>query len=297
MKNQIYVPVNGEAEIVREIFNRYVGGETLKQIADDFTVRQIVYYKEKNTWSKNSIQRIIENSHYIGDDEYQRIIEPDLFGRAVKLKEEKGGSREKDSAVVHYLKSHTFCGQCGKRVTRIAKYGRREKWLCTGGCHTSVYTDDTFFYKMICSVLNRVAESPDLLDVKKKTENYNPDLSVIREEKEISRMFEQTNIQFAVVRKAILDCASSKYDCCNFDVSQEYTDELINYFIELGCSDEIRLPLLEQTVQKITLLDNGQITLCFVNGKEICSEVDIKDDRDCETYENCNEAGCKSATS
>ena len=75
MKNQIYVPVNGEAEIVREIFNRYVGGETLKQIADDFTVRQIVYYKEKNTWSKNSIQRIIENSHYIGDDEYQRIIE------------------------------------------------------------------------------------------------------------------------------------------------------------------------------------------------------------------------------
>ena len=54
MKNQIYVPVNGEAEIVREIFNRYVGGETLKQIADDFTVRQIVYYKEKTLGAKTA---------------------------------------------------------------------------------------------------------------------------------------------------------------------------------------------------------------------------------------------------
>ena len=56
-----------EAQLVREIFTRYISGETLLQIANDFTVRQVTYYKGKNTWNKNAIRRIIENEHYCGD--------------------------------------------------------------------------------------------------------------------------------------------------------------------------------------------------------------------------------------
>ena len=44
-----------------------ISGETLLQIANDFTVRQVTYYKGKNTWNKNAIRRIIENEHYCGD--------------------------------------------------------------------------------------------------------------------------------------------------------------------------------------------------------------------------------------
>ena len=64
-----------EAEIVREIFSDYVNGKSLVEIANSLTENGVVYFKDKTVWTKNAVKRILENAHYMGDNEYQKIIE------------------------------------------------------------------------------------------------------------------------------------------------------------------------------------------------------------------------------
>lgn len=53
VENNKFVVNNTEAEIVCEVFEKYLSGSTLQTIADELTERKIQYYKEKNTWNKN----------------------------------------------------------------------------------------------------------------------------------------------------------------------------------------------------------------------------------------------------
>lgn len=73
------VPHLGESEIVREIFERYCAGDSLKLIADDLTYRQIEYSPGKTSWDKARIKRILENSRYIGSDEYPVLVPKEQF--------------------------------------------------------------------------------------------------------------------------------------------------------------------------------------------------------------------------
>ena len=54
-----------EAKIVRRIFNEYLAGKTLLQIGNALTEERVVYYKERTTWSKQAVRRVLENQHYI----------------------------------------------------------------------------------------------------------------------------------------------------------------------------------------------------------------------------------------
>ena len=64
-----------EAEIIREIFDEYIKGASLKEIAECLTQRKIPYTEKTDTWDKARIARIIDNAKYIGGDEYDKIID------------------------------------------------------------------------------------------------------------------------------------------------------------------------------------------------------------------------------
>ena len=93
IKNASIEIMEGEAIIVREIFERYSNGETLKSIADSLTKRGERFYKEKNIWNKSMISRIIQNERYTGKDNYPRIITDTLFKNANTLKEKKSSPK------------------------------------------------------------------------------------------------------------------------------------------------------------------------------------------------------------
>ena len=48
-----------EAVIVRRIFREYITGKTMKSIADNLSKEKVVYYKDKTTWTKNAVCRIL----------------------------------------------------------------------------------------------------------------------------------------------------------------------------------------------------------------------------------------------
>ena len=64
---------HNEALIIRDIFNQYISGASLKDIAESLTERRIPYTEKKNVWNKARISRILENAKYMGDGEYDAI--------------------------------------------------------------------------------------------------------------------------------------------------------------------------------------------------------------------------------
>ena len=63
-----------ESEIVQRIFSEYIGGQSLKKIAEDLTAERIEYLPQKWTWNKNRIVRMINDARYMGTDQYSPII-------------------------------------------------------------------------------------------------------------------------------------------------------------------------------------------------------------------------------
>ena len=171
---EFYV-VPEEAVVVREIFNEYINGKTLKCIAEMLTREKVVYYKDKTEWTKNAVCRILENEHYMGDAEYPKIIDRDTFNKAREIRLKKGGKREKDSEEVIYLKNNMFCGVCGNRLTRRSKYTTHERWVCANGCHKQYeYLDDEVLISKIQSILCFVKDNPLFLMVKTTAKPYTP---------------------------------------------------------------------------------------------------------------------------
>ena len=102
--HRLFYIIPEEAEVVRKIFREYIAGKTMKNIADGLSKGKVVYYKDKTTWTKNAVCRILENEHYTGDFEYPAIISQADYVTANAMKTDKGGKRDADTPEVALLK-------------------------------------------------------------------------------------------------------------------------------------------------------------------------------------------------
>ena len=97
-----YCVVNGrfavnenEAEIVRKIFADYIGGKSLKTIAQNLNEKiEIPYNSGKEKWNKNMVCRILENKKYIGENGFPQIISESDFKLAAQIKSERNTYRK-----------------------------------------------------------------------------------------------------------------------------------------------------------------------------------------------------------
>ncbi len=83
IKGGEYAVNDTEAEAIRQIFVRYIGGDSLKTIAAQMTVP---YNANKPIWNKNMVSRVIENRRYLGENGYPAIISQEDFNTANQIK-------------------------------------------------------------------------------------------------------------------------------------------------------------------------------------------------------------------
>lgn len=267
-KHQFKYFINAEeAEIVRRIFNDYISGKTLLQIANELTKESVVYYMDRTSWSKHAIRRVIENSHYAGDDEYPAIVTKKIYKEANRLRFEKGGERKKDSPEIRYLKYRTKCSQCGGRITRINHYsGKREAWNCVNKCKMTRYLDDKAFISDILSVINCVIDNPDLLhQAHAEEELYVPSIKQQRDARTLNKLIEKDNVKFFSVRKMYFDMLADEFEHCKMDKSYAVTDVLIDYIEECEPISNIDLDLFKVIINEILVDEIGGISIKFVN--------------------------------
>ena len=83
IKGGEYAVNDTEAEAIRQIFVRYIGGDSLKTIAAQMTVP---YNTCKTVWNKNMVSRVLENRRYLGENGYPAIISQEDFDTANQIK-------------------------------------------------------------------------------------------------------------------------------------------------------------------------------------------------------------------
>ena len=74
VKNGKTVIHNEESEVVKRVFSLYVEGKTLNSIATMLIEEKVAYFKDEVKWNKNTINRMIENEKYMGNEIYPMII-------------------------------------------------------------------------------------------------------------------------------------------------------------------------------------------------------------------------------
>lgn len=102
------VTVEEEASIVKEIFNLYLQGSTLRKIADSLNSRGI-RTKKKKKWSIWAVRRVLKNPIYTGylrwdgilrKGEYPWIIEVSLFNKVQRLMRERSVIPARETMVI-----------------------------------------------------------------------------------------------------------------------------------------------------------------------------------------------------
>lgn len=271
IENLLFVSISEEAEIVQKIFSEYISGKTMKQIADELTAKSVIYYKDKSTWTKNAVCRILENEHYAGDYDYPQIISREIYMKANSLKSKKGCKKTADSPEIVFLKKNTVCSQCGKRLTRRRNYsGSRERWECLGRCKINCFLDDKVYYEKLKGILNSVIVQPQSLSYScEAAEQYEPNLDIIRQEREIDRMLEQKEPKFLPIKGAVFSASSARFECCSIDYSRAITQKLANFVSEQSVMEELDFAVLKKTAKRITVHRDGTIGITFLNNKTI----------------------------
>lgn len=283
IENGKFVVVPMEAEIVKEAFQRYIGGETFQQIADSFTHREITYYRDNRTWNKNLISRVVGDSRYIGNAEYPSVVTSEAYGLSVNMRKGKSRTKTELPEITEVIKSKLICGECGQRIRRINKWRTREKWLCSAGCKCEIYLDDKFLFDGIRNALKRFSDGS--ITTSQEAE-YKPTPDITRQTNEIYRKMEQSKVDFKEIANLILTCASDKYDCCHIQRNGELSKALLPEYVPLLNEETIEPTIVERVIEQITVYTNGSIKLRLFSGEEITEEVESNE---CSTEKDSNE--------
>ena len=162
-----------EAEIIREIFDEYIKGASLKDIAENLTQRRIPYTEKTDVWDKARIARIIDNAKYIGDEEYDPIIDEDTYEGAVSMKAARQRNTvQKECEGIALLRSRVKCEDCGSPMVRriCSKRHVKESWTCQNAeCGKRLRISDGDLLQKITILMNRIIENSELLIPKPKT--------------------------------------------------------------------------------------------------------------------------------
>ena len=163
---------HSEAEIIREIFDAYIKGASLKDIAESLTQRKVPYTERTDVWDKARIARIIENAKYIGDGEYDPIIDEDTYEDAVSMKAARQRNVvQKECEGIALIRNRVKCADCGSPMVRriSSKRNIKESWTCQNPeCGKRLRISDGDLLQKLTILMNRIIENSELLIPKPK---------------------------------------------------------------------------------------------------------------------------------
>lgn len=100
-----------ESKAVVRIFEEYLNGSSLLQIAKLMEFEKIRYTADSEHWNKNMIKRIIENEKYLGTDKYPQIISKIFFTQANEKRISKATSVSVIPKDLQEIRNRTYCNE------------------------------------------------------------------------------------------------------------------------------------------------------------------------------------------
>lgn len=179
LENSHYVPKPGEAEIIKEIFERFVNGESAFKISKDLNSRGITT-KHGNIVERRTVQYYLENPVYIGamrytpdgagsrnrysDGDYllqenchTPIVSNETFNAAQEIiknnKRIYGSARSAHTVYEYALKGIVKCSECGHNLTFSSKKDKSPRLHCPMYFHNKCSSSNSVTIKAITTAL------------------------------------------------------------------------------------------------------------------------------------------------
>lgn len=267
------VAVNAcEAAVLAEIFERYLSGSSLLQIARELNARRVPYAPGIENWNKARLMRMLEDPRYTGNDEFPQLLSKE---RAAELKRIKA-ARNTQSTIdrtqpVYHLCVPILCPNCGSPMGRRSNRECRipQRWACKNPqCHTWIGITDEALLGEITGLLNDVIAHPERLQAPAGA--YTPSGTVQRLEAEIRQTLERGSFDKAALRQKILDCAARKYR--EIEDTAYLTEALKAELEQSSPLSAYSEALTRRCVRAIHLQADATVHLTLVNGQTIGKE-------------------------
>lgn len=283
-----------ESKVVIKILKEYLNGSSLLQIAKLMESEKIRYSEDSDRWNKNMVKRIIENEKYLGNDKYPQIISEKFFNQANEKRVSKATSVCVISEDLQEIRNHTYCSECGHRLSRIGGNCRSAKWDCRNpDCYRFEYQlTDHMIIGAVMTVLNTAIANPSLIESDGEVSVYSLTADVIRKQNEISQMTDSAQIDFDRVKSELFKLAEMKYECCTYNDSPQKTANLRSLLESREQLNTLDIGLFKACISRIWISHFCTIEVEFINGVHIKNITERMNENAHST--ECNDNSCES---
>ena len=295
MKNGEITTEPKEVYAVVAIFDEYLKGRSLSEIAKLMQSEKIRYNAISDKWNKNMVKRIIENEKYLGTDKYPQIIDDDTFRLANEKRIRKATTLDLIPDDLQEIRKVTYCLECGEKLFRKTNGKGREYWNCGNpDCFKYEYRlTDQMIIGAVLTVLNTAIANPSLLEYGGEISVYSPTVDVIRQQNEINRMTDSAQIDFDRVKAEIFRLAELKYDCCTYNDSPQKTAEIKALLENHEQLNTLDIGLFKACVSRIWISHFCTIEVELINGTRIQNISERNEN--CVNRIECNDNSCESS--
>ena len=144
-KGFVLIPNEPEADVVKIIFNKYVSGDGLTEIAHQLNACGLMQRNGK-AWQPQRIREVLKNQTYIGmlhvknakienewtQGKHEPLIEPEIFAQAQRRLTSKAPNVRRSLKIINPLASLVKCSECGSAMVMKVN-GAKVKYL---SCNT-----------------------------------------------------------------------------------------------------------------------------------------------------------------
>ena len=248
-----------EAELVLEIFEQYRQGKTTPELAASAMLQGIPYREGTAGWNKNMVCRILDDSRYMGSEEYPPIVEQELY-QSVRIRRAAG--RKKEAVLPKEVREKIVCPRCGRTLCRTACRHEKVNWGCPNCGWESGWWEDGQLIQQITVILNRLIQEPALAaGAASKGDTLSVD--AMRLSREINRKLGDPKANDGELLQLIQQCAQEKYRVCT--ANEWETQSLAKHLAGQQPGETLDTALFEKIVKSVQI-SGGQISLQLVNG-------------------------------
>ena len=261
-----------EVVVLNGIFQAYLDGLSLLQIAQKLDAAGVEYMPGVTGWNKARLMRLLEDERYTGHNDYPPILDRETAERLRETKQSRNNQGKTGrSNPVYRLGIPVVCPNCGEAMSRHISQKCRipQRWACKNlQCRTCIGITDEALLGGITDLLNDVIVHPERLQATAGA--YSPSDAVQKLEAEIRQTLERGTFDKAVLRQKILDCAARKYR--EIEDAAYLTEALKADLEQSSPLSAYSGALTRRCVRAILLQADATVRLTLVNGQTIGKE-------------------------
>ena len=266
--------------LVEQIFRDYDSGVSALRIAKDLKDRGIKNAHDRVGWSHASIGRILENYNYLGTEDYEQIIDRELFERVQKRREQVriDGSRGKHRPNKRerlIFSGVLICAECGCPYSHIQPHSKRvngiPKWKCKNYVYQNKvscgggFISDRQVEEECITAINKLIKNPELTEkYEKKEQQISPEYRRITQCIEESEDMGADEMMTLLFRQA-----SERYktlEVMDEDIKAEEMRETLAGIEEIEEFDE---ELYRKLIKQIVVHKDDYVRVIFPNNNSI----------------------------